>query len=120
MTETWAVILAGLMLALVGTVLLSYLIEAFRAAPETPTQLEWDPQIPIRYVEVNGIKLRYITVGKGPPLLLAHTLRTQLDLFQKVIPRLSQHFTVYAFDYPGHGFSDIPKVEYTPVFLRSP
>jgi len=45
---------------------------------------------------------------------LLHTLRTQLDIFQKVIPTLAQRFTVYALDFPGHGYSDIPKVDYEP------
>jgi hypothetical protein len=35
-------------------------------------------------------------------LVLLHTLRTQLDLFEKVVPELSKHSTVYAVDYPGH------------------
>ena len=44
--------------------------------------------------------------------MLLHTLRTQLDLFEKVVPELSRHFTVYALDYPGHGYSDIPNARY--------
>ncbi|MCJ2068663.1 alpha/beta hydrolase [Methylobacterium sp. J-030] len=36
-----------------------------------------------------------------------HTVRTQLDLFQFVVPRIAPHFTVYAFDLPGFGWSDI-------------
>ena len=42
------------------------------------------------------------------------TLRTQLDIFQKMIPELAGHFTVYACDYPGHGWSDIPRADYAP------
>ena len=49
--------------------------------------------------------------------MLLHTLRTQLDLFEKVIPELSRHFTVYALDYPGHGYSDIPKARYDAAFF---
>ncbi len=119
MTDTWTLVIAGLVVILVAPVFISYLVEALRPAPSTPTQLKWDSQIPIRYVEVDGIKLRYITVGEGSPLVLLHTLRTQLDMFQKVIPQLSQHFQVYAVDYPGHGFSDIPKVHYTPSFFAA-
>jgi pimeloyl-ACP methyl ester carboxylesterase len=41
-------------------------------------------------------------------------------MFQKVIPTLSEHFEVYPLDYPGHGFSDIPTVEYTPeLFIKT-
>jgi pimeloyl-ACP methyl ester carboxylesterase len=49
--------------------------------------------------------------------VLLHTLRTQLDMFQKMVPKLSKYFRVYALDYPGHGFSDIPTFEYTPEFF---
>ena len=54
-----------------------------------------------------GERLRFVKTGSGPDLVLMHTVRTQLDLFQFVIPRLAQHFTVYAFDLPGFGWSDI-------------
>jgi pimeloyl-ACP methyl ester carboxylesterase len=36
-----------------------------------------------------------------------HTVRTQLDHFQFVIPRITDAFTVYAIDFPGMGWSDI-------------
>ena len=98
-------------------VVVSYVVEAMRSAPATPNRLGWAPEIPIKYIKVNGINLRYVDVGQGPPLVLLHTLRTQLDMFQKVIPELSKYFRVYALDYPGHGFSDIPTVEYTPEFF---
>ncbi|MGH7409454.1 MAG: alpha/beta fold hydrolase [Candidatus Methylomirabilis sp.] len=112
-----AVILVSLLVVPVG---LSYVVEGLRSSPATPTRLGWAPEIPIRYVNVDGMNLRYIKVGQGPPLVLLHTLRTQLDMFQKVIPALSQHFEVYALDYPGHGFSDIPDVEYAPeLFIKS-
>src|ERR1700712_4510160 len=39
--------------------------------------------------------------GDGPNLVLIHTVRTQLDLFQFVVPLLAKHFTVYALDLPG-------------------
>ena len=110
-----AVILGiGLLAALV---LISYLVEALRAQPEPPEQLEWAPDIPVRYVEVGGSRIRYITAGEGPPLVLLHTLRTQLDMFQRVVPELSRRWRVYALDYPGHGYSDIPRVEYTVEFF---
>jgi pimeloyl-ACP methyl ester carboxylesterase len=114
------VVIVSLVSLLVGPVLVSYLVEAFRSAPVPPNRLGWATEIPIRYVNVDGMNLRYIKVGQGPPLVLLHTLRTQLDMFQKVVPTLSQHFEVYALDYPGHGFSDIPNVEYTPeLFIKS-
>jgi len=96
---------------------MSFIVEALRAAPPAPEKLSWAPEIPMSYVSVNGNRVRYIKTGQGPTLLLLHTLRTQLDLFQKVIPKLSKHFTVYAVDYPGHGYSDIPKATYGAYFF---
>jgi len=55
----------------------------------------------------NGTHIRYVRAGRGPNLVLTHTVRTQLDLFQRVIPLLSPHFTVYALDLPGFGWSDL-------------
>jgi pimeloyl-ACP methyl ester carboxylesterase len=64
--------------------------------------------------------VRYLRVGSGPPLVLMHTVRTQLDHFQFVIPRISDAFTVYALDFPGMGWSDIvPGASYEEPALRA-
>lgn len=55
----------------------------------------------------DGSRLRYYTTGTGPPLVLLHTVRTQLDYFQRVIPLLWDHYTIFALDLPGMGWSDI-------------
>lgn len=101
----------------IGLWLVSFVVEELRPVPQAPKILSWAREIPIVYVDVGGLKLRYIKAGSGPNLLLLHTLRTQLDLFQKVIPGLAKQFTVYAMDYPGHGFSDIPKANYDADFF---
>jgi pimeloyl-ACP methyl ester carboxylesterase len=44
-------------------------------------------------------------------------MRTQLDLFQRVIPALAARYHVYAIDLPGHGQSDIPRGDYTASFF---
>ena len=100
-----------------GLWLLSHIIEALRQIPKTPAALHWAPEIPINYVDVGGTKLRYIKSGVGPVVVLLHTLRTQLDLFEKVVPELPKRFTVYALDYPGHGYSDIPNARYDAAFF---
>ncbi len=106
--------------ALAGTVLVSMLVETLRTEPVTPEKLAWAPEVPIQYLDVNGVRLRYIRTGQGPNLVLLHTLRTQLDIFQRVIPALAPRFTVHALDYPGHGYSDIPEAIYEPdLFVRA-
>ena len=81
------------------------------------TPLPWAPDIPVRYVTVDGARIRYLVTGSGPALVLLHTLRTQLDMFQKVIPELATRFRVYALDYPGHGHSDAPGADYSAQFF---
>ena len=67
-----------------------------------------------------GRTLRFLKTGAGTPLILLHTIRTQLDYFQEVIPLLAQHYTVYAIDLPGHGNSSIDtKASYDEPNFRS-
>jgi len=63
--------------------------------------------------------LRYLKTGKGDPLILMHTIRTQLDYFQEVIPELAKRYTVYALDLPGHGYSSIDtRANYDEPYFR--
>lgn len=71
----------------------------------------------VEFVPVAGHRLRVITVGSGPPLLLLHTLRTQADYFGRLVPDLVNDWTVTIVDLPGHGFSDAPDVAYDQVFF---
>ncbi len=67
----------------------------------------------------SGFTLRYFASGSGPPVVLLHTLRTQLDYFEKVVRRLTPHHRVYAVDLPGHGQSSILEAEYTEELFRT-
>lgn len=65
------------------------------------------------------LTLRYFKSGNGAPMVLLHTIRTQLDYFQEVMPTLAQHYTVYAVDLPGHGYSSIDtKASYDEPYFR--
>jgi pimeloyl-ACP methyl ester carboxylesterase len=103
--------------SLVGVVAVSFVVEALRAVPQTPRKLAWAPDIPVQFADLGGVNVRFIKTGSGPNLVLLHTLRTQLDLFEKVVPELAREFTVYALDYPGHGYSDIPQARYDADFF---
>ncbi len=81
----------------------------------------WLPGVLVEYLSLNerGQNVRFIRAGSGPSLLLMHTVRTQLDIFQHVIPKLLKNFTVYAFDYPGFGWSEIvPGADYREPAIR--
>lgn len=68
----------------------------------------WSPDGEIAFLTLSdGTRLRYLRTGNGPTLVLLHTLRTQLDYFQRLIPQLTDRYTVYAPDLPGLGWSDI-------------
>ena len=107
-------IVIALIISIIAPVFLSIIIEALRKRPQAPEKLYWSHDIPIQYVSVNGSRMRYIKTGSGPNLVLLHTLRSQLDIFEKVVPELSKTYTVYALDYPGHGFSETLDVDYVP------
>jgi pimeloyl-ACP methyl ester carboxylesterase len=65
-------------------------------------------------VSVNGCQLRYLRLGSGTPVVLLHTLRTQLEYFARLIGRLDTgQFEAIALDLPGHGESTAPRVDYT-------
>ncbi len=104
----------ALIVSIIAPVFLSIIIEALRRPPQAPEKLYWSQDIPIQYISVNGSRMRYIKTGSGPNLVLLHTLRSQLDIFEKIVPELSKTFTVYALDYPGHGFSETLDVDYVP------
>jgi pimeloyl-ACP methyl ester carboxylesterase len=80
----------------------------------------WSPDGEIAFVTLSdGRRLRYLKTGTGPTLVLLHTLRTQLDYFQRLIPKLTDHYTVYALDLPGLGWSDIdPGASYREPAVR--
>ncbi len=89
--------------------------------PNSDYTKTWAPSGKIEFAELaDGRRLRYLEAGSGPAaLILLHTVRTQLDHFQLVIPKISHAFTVYAIDMPGMGWSDItPGVSYTEPALR--
>src|SRR5947209_13701974 len=88
--------------------------------PNSDYTRTWAPSAEIGYDELSdGTRLRYLKTGSGPALVLLHTVRTQLDHFQLVIPEISHALTVYAIDMPGMGWSDITRgANYTEPALR--
>jgi pimeloyl-ACP methyl ester carboxylesterase len=91
------------------------------AQPNGDYTRTWSPSGQVEFATLgDGTRLRYLRTGSGPAaLILLHTVRTQLDHFQLVIPKILDAFTVYAVDFPGMGWSDItPGASYTEQSLR--
>jgi len=65
--------------------------------------------IAVRTAAVDGVKLQYLTAGRGPAIVLLHGYAETSRMWRPLIPRLATNFTVIAPDLPGIGDSDIPK-----------
>ena len=63
---------------------------------------------PPQFLTLRGIRIRYASQGNGGPLLLLHGWGTSLDTFGATAADLGRFFRVTAFDFPGHGESDLP------------
>jgi pimeloyl-ACP methyl ester carboxylesterase len=87
-----------------------------------PNQIEWNPSLTPQTVQIKGHTIFYIVKGEGKPLILIHGYGAGMWVWEKQIDFLSQFYRVYALDLIGHGFSDRPKIPYTPeayiYFLR--
>ena len=56
--------------------------------------------------------------GTGSPVVLLHTLRTQLDYFAQVLDRLdAEPLDLIAVDLPGHGHSSAPRTDYNAAYF---
>lgn len=85
---------------------------------DAPKDLKFNGEI--LFVKLaDGETVRVIKTGQGEPLLLMHTIRTQIEFFSEMIPFYAQNYTVYAVDLPGHGQSSInKKINYDEPYLR--
>jgi pimeloyl-ACP methyl ester carboxylesterase len=87
-----------------------------------PTRIDWNPSLSPRTIQINGHTIFYTVKGEGNPLLLIHGYGAGIWVWEKQIEVLSQFYRVYVLDVIGHGFSDRPKIPYTPEtyihFLR--
>jgi hypothetical protein len=55
------------------------------------------------YADVNGLKYYYAITGKGEPLLILHGGLGSIDMFDPLLPLLTEHREVIAVDLHGHG-----------------
>ena len=61
-----------------------------------------------KFVKVNGHTVHYTKQGKGKPLILLHGFAGSTYTWRHLIPLLTDHYTVYAYDLLAFGLSDKP------------
>ena len=76
-------------------------------AGPTGAWLSADGLVP-RYESIDGLRVRYVRAGAGPPVLLIHGLGSSIYTWKDVLPALSREHDVVALDLPGFGGSEIP------------
>jgi len=67
-----------------------------------------DKNIVSRTADIDGVKLHYLTAGRGPAVILLHGYTQTSRMWRPIIPLLAQKFSVIAPDLPGIGDSGIP------------
>jgi pimeloyl-ACP methyl ester carboxylesterase len=72
-----------------------------------------------RYETIDGLRIRYVRKGDGPPVLLLHGISSSLYTWKDVLPALAAHHDVVAVDFPGFGDSAIPQPASGDRLLRS-
>lgn len=95
------------------------LIQSCASNPPGFYTAQWKADRKIQQISLDtGFTLRYLHTGKGQPVVLMHTIRTQLDYFKQLIPLLENNYAIYAIDLPGHGYSSLLDREYTEPLMR--
>ena len=67
-----------------------------------------------QFADVEGVRVRYLDTGEGPPVVLVHGFASSLDTWGTVVPELSKKHRVVALDLKGFGWSDRPEGDYSP------
>lgn len=98
--------LRGAALAL-GALLAALLVAGERPAGPTGRWLR-EAGLEPRWCTVEGIRVRYVRKGEGPPLLLLHGLGSSIYSWSDVLEGFARRHDVVALDLPGFGLSDQP------------
>jgi 2-hydroxy-6-oxonona-2,4-dienedioate hydrolase len=69
-------------------------------------------------VEVGELRIRYLSAGEGPPLVLLHGAGDNALDWRWVMPALAANHRVYVPDLPGSPDSARPAVDYSPAFFE--
>jgi 4,5:9,10-diseco-3-hydroxy-5,9,17-trioxoandrosta-1(10),2-diene-4-oate hydrolase len=76
------------------------------AKSSKPPAPETEAGIAVADITVGGYRVHYLRAGSGPPVVLVHGLTAHSFSWRFTVPALAPHFTVFAPDLLGIGFSD--------------
>lgn len=66
------------------------------------------------FLSIDGVRVRYVDVGTGAPVVLIHGFASSLETWTAVIPELVEHgHRVIALDLRGFGWTDRPPGDYS-------
>ncbi|NYE59456.1 pimeloyl-ACP methyl ester carboxylesterase [Duganella sp. 1224] len=89
---------------LLGICLLTLGVAVGQARAEAPKS---------QFAEANGVRLHYLTAGKGDPVILLHGYTESSHMWLPLIDQLSKNHLVIAPDLRGFGQSGLPQGPYT-------
>jgi pimeloyl-ACP methyl ester carboxylesterase len=65
-------------------------------------------------VDIGGLNIHYLTVGRGPDVVMLHGFLGNLAVWHlNIVPALRRDFRVTTIDLRGHGYSDVTATGYT-------
>ncbi len=99
---------------LIKSILLSPFLWRNKKRLIRPARIVWNPKLLPETVKVRGQNIFYVKKGEGKPLILIHGYGAGIWVWERQIEELSRFHRVFALDLIGHGFSDRPRIEYTP------
>jgi len=70
---------------------------------------EWPHRAASRFVSAGGVDWHVQIMGEGPVLLLLHGAGASSHTWRDMMPELAKTFRVIAPDFPGQGFSALPR-----------
>ncbi len=77
-----------------------------------PAAASAQQQIESKFAEANGVRLHYLVVGQGDPVLLLHGFGQSSHMWRPLMRELAKNHTVIAADLRGAGQSDAPEEGY--------
>lgn len=64
------------------------------------------------FIDVNGLRTRYVEAGTGEPVIMLHGTSGHLEAFVRNIADLAQSYNCHAIDMMGHGYTEGPDLDY--------